>query len=222
MTIISLDRDGLSALSRHLCVGIPFVVPLSSPLPYVVAGTSPAAVNLAKGRPRAQPVGVAIQTLDLIEPALELDPETISLVRWLCFAEEAGVLVPVDDSAPAWLGPATVDGMAFLGGAWLPELSVLVTSRTHLYMSSANATASQPATTAAEAEAAFGGEFLVVDGDAFRDPSRAHGSSTMITVGRGGLLKVIRPGINNLAFGDDHDRYLDDLRRRWRHDQPRT
>jgi tRNA A37 threonylcarbamoyladenosine synthetase subunit TsaC/SUA5/YrdC len=218
MTIISLDRHGLGALSRHLSGGLPLVVPLSSPLPYVVAGTSPAAVNVAKGRPRAQAVGVAIRTLDLIEPALELDPETISLVRWLCFTEEAGVLVPVDESAPEWLAPATVDGMAFLGGAWLPALSGLVTGRTHLYMSSANATAGQPATTAAQAEAAFGGELLVVDGDAFRDPSRTHGSSTMITVERGGRLTVTRPGINNLAFGDDHNGYLDDLRQRWHHD----
>jgi tRNA A37 threonylcarbamoyladenosine synthetase subunit TsaC/SUA5/YrdC len=216
VTLISIDHRGLAALAGRLTGGVPVVVPLPSPLPYVVAGTDPGAVNAAKGRPRSQPVGAAVPTLDLIEPALELDPETVDLARWLCFTEQAGVLVPVGAAAPPWLAPATVEGMAFLGGAWLPELSALVEDRTHLYMSSGNATTGRPAATAAEAEAVFGRDLLVADGDAFRDPAAEHGSSTMIAVGPGRQLKVTRPGINNRAFGDDHEAYLADLLRRWR------
>lgn len=144
MTIISLDDRGLAALTEQLSGGAPVVVPLPSPLPYVVAGAEAGAVNAAKGRPRAQPVGAAIRTLDLIEPALRLDPESVRLARWLCFTEHAGVLVPVGADAPGWLAPATVDQMAFLGGAWLPELSALFADRTHLYMSSGNATTAGP------------------------------------------------------------------------------
>jgi len=46
--------------------------------------------------------------------------------------------------------------MAFLGGAWLPELSALVEGRTHIYVSSGNTTTGQPAATAAQAEAVTG------------------------------------------------------------------
>jgi tRNA A37 threonylcarbamoyladenosine synthetase subunit TsaC/SUA5/YrdC len=215
VTIISPDGRGIAELAACLSRGVPVVVPLPSPLPYVVAGTDPGAVNAAKGRPRTQPVGAVVSSLAPIAPAMQLDTETVDLVWWLCFVEEAGVLVPVDATAPPWLAPATVDGMAFLGGAWLPELSALAEGPAHLYMSSGNATSGEPAVTAAQAEAAFGGELLVADGDAFRDPSVAHGSSTMIAVRRRRQLTVVRPGINNLAFGDDHAGYVADLHRRW-------
>ncbi len=221
MTIFALGDHGTAALADLLSRGVPVVVPLPSPLPYVVAGTDPGAVNAAKGRPRSQPVGAAVLTLDLIAPALKLDPETVEIARWLLFSEQAGVLVPVGAKAPGWLAPATVDGMAFLGGAWLPELSGLHEGRTNLYMSSGNTTSGKPAVTAAEAEEVFGGDLLVVDGDAFRDPSVTHGSSTMIAVGRDAQLKVTRPGINNRAFGDDEPGYIADLIRRWPGDVPR-
>lgn len=74
--------------------------------------------------------------------------------------------------------------------------------------------------TAAQAEAAFGGGLLVADGDAFRNPTLSHGSSTMIAVGRAAYLTVVRPGINNAAFGEDRAGYLADLRRRYRETGP--
>jgi L-threonylcarbamoyladenylate synthase len=216
MALIIPDAAGLAALARQLAQGTPVVVPLPSPLPYVVAGTDPGAVNAAKGRPRSQPVGVAVRTLALIAPTMRLDPQTADLARWLLFSERAGVLVPVNEYAPWWLAPAIVDGMAFLGGAWLPELAGLIDGRTHLYMSSGNTTTGAPAVTAAQAESIFGRDLLVADGDACRDPAVPHGSSTMIAVEPGAGLRVVRPGVGNLAFGRDDAAYVADLRRRWR------
>jgi hypothetical protein len=215
MTLVLPTAAGLRRLTEQLDAGIPIIVPLPSPLPYVVAGTDAGAVNDTKGRPRSQPVGVGLRATAEIEPAMMLDRGTIDLVRWLLHAEGVGVLVPVDADAPAWLSPAIVDNRAFLGGAWLPELAGLTAGRTHVYMSSGNATSDRPAVTAAQAEAVFGSRLLVADGDALRDGSVTHGSSTMVAVAPGGKLTVARRGINNLAFGHDDIGYVADLRRRW-------
>ena len=48
MTIVQADDEGLRQVGRTLDAGIPTVVPLPTPLPYVVAGSDAAAVNLAK------------------------------------------------------------------------------------------------------------------------------------------------------------------------------
>ena len=76
-------------------------------------------------------------------------------------------------------------------------------------------TSEPPATTAAEASRSFGGQ-LVLDGDALRDRSVPHGSTTIVRMSRAGDLAAARSGINNRLFGDDLDAYTDDLTRRWR------
>ncbi len=153
MAMVVPDPAGITRLVEQLDAGAPFVVPLPSPLPSVVIGTDAPAVNTAKGRPREQPVGVGTTSVAPIMPAMLLDPDTVDLVRWLCHDEGVGVPVPVSSSAPWWLSPATVDGLAFLGSVWLGELAELLAGRTHVYMSSGNATGSQPAVTAAQTEA---------------------------------------------------------------------
>jgi tRNA A37 threonylcarbamoyladenosine synthetase subunit TsaC/SUA5/YrdC len=216
MSLIPVARGRLSELADSLDAGEPVVVPLASPLPYVVIGTRAAAVNEAKGRPGSQPVGVSVSSLDPVLPAVDLDAAWVDLARWLVFDELASVLLPVNANVPAWLEPAVSDGVAFVGGVLPPALNPLMSGRTHVYMSSANITGTTPAVTAAQAQSMFGDRLLIADGDGFRDQSLPHGSSTMISVSSDGSLGLARPGINNRAFGDDHDAYLADLCKRWR------
>ena len=196
--------------------GAPVVLPLPSPLAYVVTGTDAAAVNTAKGRPAAQAVGVSVADLDVIAAYLDVATGVLPPARWLCESELVSLLVPVLSAAPAWLAPAISDGMVFFTSApWLPELNDIIITFGHLYMSSANVTAGRPAETAAEAVDAFGDERLVLDGDLLRDRSAAHGSTTIVRLSTTGQLSVARSGINNAAFGADSTGYVADLFRRW-------
>jgi hypothetical protein len=61
----------------------------------------------------------------------------------------------------------------------------------------------------------FGDDLLVLDGDAYRDRSRPHGSTTIVRMTEAGDLSVARPDITNEAFGTDLDAYASDLSRRW-------
>jgi L-threonylcarbamoyladenylate synthase len=106
--------------------------------------------------------------------------------------------------------------LSFTCTPWLPELGKIIAEFGYLYVSSANLTGAQSATTATEAGRAFGDRLIVLDGDPLRDQSRPHGSTTMLRVSRQGDLTVARRGINNLAFGDDLTGYATDLAARWR------
>jgi hypothetical protein len=71
MTIVQADDEGLRQVGRALDAGIPTVVPLPTPLPYVVAGSDAAAVNLAKGRPAGQAIGVVVADLAIVTPYVD-------------------------------------------------------------------------------------------------------------------------------------------------------
>jgi L-threonylcarbamoyladenylate synthase len=106
--------------------------------------------------------------------------------------------------------------VCFTSTPWLPGIATILASFGHLYLSSANITGGRSATTAAEAGRAFGGKLIVLDGDAYRDRSRPHGSTTMVRMSQAGDLAVARTGINNAAFGPDLTGYANDLSARWR------
>ncbi|MBV8933373.1 MAG: hypothetical protein JO285_12580 [Kutzneria sp.] len=81
-------------------------------------------------------------------------------------------------------------------------------------MSSGNLTGGRPAVTAAEADEAFQRQLLVIDGDAHRDLSRPHGSSTMLRIDPRGDIRLVRSGVQDALSDPDH--YLDDALRRGR------
>jgi L-threonylcarbamoyladenylate synthase len=140
----------------------------------------------------------------------------LPMARWLCESELVSLMAPVRPGAPGWLSPAVPDGMAFFSATpWLPEITKIIATFGHLYVSSANTTGEQSATTAAQVGRSFGDDLLVLDGDARRDRSRPHGSTTIIRLTEAGDLAVARPGINNAAFGTDLNAYASDLSRRW-------
>jgi L-threonylcarbamoyladenylate synthase len=104
----------------------------------------------------------------------------------------------------------------FTSTLWLDRAATIIATFGHLYMSSANLTGGQSATTADAARRAFGDEVIVLDGDPWRDQTRPQGSTTMVALTRDGDLTVARPGINSAAFGQDQDAYAAELSRRWR------
>jgi L-threonylcarbamoyladenylate synthase len=216
MPVLTLENKGVAI--EALRSGRPVVVPWPSPLPYALTGTRAAAVNMAKKRPVRQPTGLSVAGIDVIAPYLDLADDAVPLARWLCESELLSLLVPVSlTRSPGWLAPAVQDGLVFFTAApWLPELATVIGSFGHLYMSSANITSERPAVTAAEAGRAFGDDLIVLDGDARRDPSRPHGSTTIVRMTGAGDLTVARPGISNAAFRADLDAYVHDLSRRWR------
>ncbi|GAA1877056.1 hypothetical protein GCM10009753_00020 [Streptantibioticus ferralitis] len=121
-TLLAGDRGVADAIDV-LRSGAPVVLPLPSPLAYVITGTDAAAVNTAKQRPASQPVGVSVADFDVLAAYLEVDEDVLPLARWLCESELVSLLAPIRRSAPDWLGPAASDGMVFFTAApWLPEL----------------------------------------------------------------------------------------------------
>ena len=215
VVVVDADAAGFGAAERRLAAGEPIVIPTPSPLAYVLFSDVAQAVNEVKGRRSDQPVGVTPTSLAPIRPFLAVEDRAVALIGWLCFTDHTSVLAPVVEAVPAWLAPAVVDGQAAFAGAWLPVLAPLLGDRTHAYSSSANLTSGLPATTAPQADAAFGGRLLVIDGDRQRSPEVPHASTTMIRVGADGSLAVHRDGINNASFTGDHDAYLADLRDRF-------
>jgi tRNA A37 threonylcarbamoyladenosine synthetase subunit TsaC/SUA5/YrdC len=210
------DRSVAEAITA-LRSGSPIVFPTPSPLAYAIGGMDPAAVNAAKGRPANQPAGLSVADLDVVAPYLDVAEVMLPMARWLSEHELVSLLVPVRPAGPGWLSPATVNGLlAFTCAPWLPVIAKIIAEFGRLYVSSANLTGGQSATTAAEAGQAFGDRLVVLDGDPLRDQSRPHGSTTMLQVNRDGDLAVVRPGINNQAFGEDLTGYAADLAARWR------
>jgi tRNA A37 threonylcarbamoyladenosine synthetase subunit TsaC/SUA5/YrdC len=217
MPVLTIDDGGVAQAVEALRSGSPVVIPAPSPLAYAIAGTRAAAVNTAKNRPAGQSVGVSVADMDVIAPYLDLADGVLPMARWLCESELVSLLIPVRPGAPGWLSPAISDGMVFFTATpWLPGLADIIASFGYLYMSSANITGGRPATTAAEAGLAFGDDLVVLDGDARRDQSRPHGSTTIIRLGPAGDVAVGRPGINNQSFGTDLNAYANDLSVRWR------
>ena len=221
MPILPINDDSVARAIEVLRSGSPVVIPTPSPLAYTITGAQAAAVNTAKNRPASQPVGVSVAHLDAIAPYLDLAGGVLPMARWLCESELVSLLVPVRPGAPGWLSPAISGGMVFFTSTpWLPELATIITTFGHQYVSSANTTGERSATTAAEANSPFGDDLLVLDGDAYRDRSRPHGSTTIVRMTRAGDLAIARPGINNEAFGPDLTAYASDLSRRWHAGQP--
>ncbi|MDT7711398.1 MAG: L-threonylcarbamoyladenylate synthase, partial [Pseudonocardiales bacterium] len=122
MTIVRADEEGLRQVGRALDASIPIVVPLPTPLPYVIAGSDAAVVNVAKGRPAEQATGVAVADFTMVTPYVELDEDTLAFARWLSAHELLNLMLPVGKGGPAWM--------------WRP----LLDERGHLYISSANRT----------------------------------------------------------------------------------
>lgn len=216
MPVLPLDDRSVARAIEALRSGSPIVIPAPSPLAYAITGTQAAAVNTAKQRPASQPVGVSVADIEAVAPYLDLAAGTLPLVRWLCESELVSLLVPVRPGTPGWLAPAISGGMVFFTSTpWLDKTATIIDTFGYLYMSSANRTGRQSATTATAAGQAFD-KLIVLDGDAWRDQTRPHGSTAMVRLSRDGELAVVRPGISSSAFGADLDAYANDLSRRWR------
>lgn len=215
MTVVRSDGEGLRQVARALDARIPVVVPLPTPLPYVVAGSDAAAVNVAKGRPAEQPTGVVVADFSLVTPHVELDEDTLAFARWLSAHELLNLMLPAREGGPAWMRPSTSKGMLGVMLGWLDRIRPLLDERGHLYVSSANRTGGEVAVTAAAANTAFGDELLVIDGDAARDQSVVSGSATIVRVGPHRQADVLRSGVNDAGFAGDTDGFLVDLSQRW-------
>ncbi|TDD70349.1 hypothetical protein E1293_34865 [Actinomadura darangshiensis] len=213
MAIRRLDQDGLRMATQELTAGRVVVIPFPSPLPYVIAGTTAPGVNTAKGRPAEQPTGMAIADPAGIRQYITLDPESLQFAEWASRVRKINLLVPVTDDVPDWLKPAVVDGRAGITLAWLPELRPLLDSFGHLYLSSANRTKNDVATTAHAAGTEFP-DHLVLDGDRLRDPTMKSGSAAMILFDKDLATRIHRGGIH-LDGHPDPDAYLTDLKRAW-------
>jgi tRNA A37 threonylcarbamoyladenosine synthetase subunit TsaC/SUA5/YrdC len=156
-------------------------------------------VNTAKQRPSTQEVAVWVRTAEVwseIAGYTRLPLRIQDLAADLLRSELVTVLVPVQDvhTLPPWLPPAVRDGNVLLfGTVWTPLKSALA-AFPRLYVSSANLTGRPPATTASEAAEMFGGDCLIVDGDAERDLQVAHRATSMVRVGLDGALELVRSG----------------------------
>jgi L-threonylcarbamoyladenylate synthase len=220
MTIVRADEEGLRQVGQALDASIPIVVPLPTPLPYVIAGSDAAAVNVAKGRPAEQATGVAVANFTLVTPYVELDEDTLAFARWLSAHELLNLILPVGEDSPAWMRPSMSQGWLGVMLGWLGQIRPLLDERGHLYVSSANRTGGDVAVTAATANTAFGDEFLVIDGDAARDQSVASGSAAIVGVGPHRQVDVVRHGINDADFAGDTSRFLQELIQRWEASRP--
>src|ERR1700727_80310 len=191
MSILLIDDDSVTEAIEVLRSGSPVVIPTPSPLAYTITGTQAGAVNTAKDRPATQSVGVSVADMDVIAPYLGLAEGVRPMARWLCESELVSLMVPVGPGVPGWLSPAISDGMVFFSATpWLPELAKVIATFGHLYVSSANTTGERSATTAAQVGRSFGDDLLVLDGDAYRDQSRPHGSTTIVRMTEAGDLSA--------------------------------
>ena len=152
------DRAQLHAI-EVLRGGGAVVVTNPSPMTYGVVARDARAVNLLKGRPTDQPVGVSVHSQaahDQLFRFLDLRTDALAAIDF-AVAERITVLAPIrsDPTMPEWLAPAIQDGwVAFFDGAWGP-LALLWLTFPFLYGSSANRTGEAPAASAAEARAQF-------------------------------------------------------------------
>lgn len=203
---------GLDAACRALARGQAIIVPNPSPMTYGLVASSASAVNAAKGRQPHQPVAVSLHDKtewQRVTPALDLPRELLPMIVAL-LRERLSLLVPVRDPAqsPAWVRSAVQGGhLAMFSGWWAP-LAPLWDRFPRLHGSSANRTGQPPAADAAEAASMFGPRVPLIDGDALRDPGRAHAASTMVRVSPDGTLIPHRRGAQDAASGLDLDTYI--------------
>ena len=215
MTIVAVGTEGLRRAGRVLDAARAVILPLPTPLPYIVASLDAAAVNAAKRRPSGQPVGLTVADFSLMTRHVDLDADTLTLARWLTADQMLNLLLPVRAGGSDWMRPSTSKGWIGVTLACLNQTRALLNQRGHLYVSSANRTGCPAAGTARAADAAFGGQLLVINGDPARDPSTASGSATIVRVGPRRHLEVVRHGIHDAAFAGDTNRFVQHLIRRW-------
>lgn len=208
------DRAQLHAI-EVLRGGGAVVVANPSPMSYGVVARDARAVNLLKGRPVDQPVGISVHSEaahDQLFRYLDLRTDTLAAIDF-ALAERIAVLAPIrsDPTMPEWLAPAIQDGwVLFFDGSWGP-LALLWLTFPFLYGSSANRTGEAPAASAAEARAQFPADTVIIDADDRRTPTAAHGASTIIRVDPAGRLTPHRSDIQDQAAGGP-DILLDRLR----------
>jgi tRNA A37 threonylcarbamoyladenosine synthetase subunit TsaC/SUA5/YrdC len=206
------DSTSATAVQEALRSGAAVVLPNPSPLTYVVAATSPEAVNRAKRRPASQEVAVWVLSDDIwAEIAAVTDLTDPDPAYRLLREARITALLPVRRPASVlpWLVPAIRDDHALLFGTCWPPILPALGSFPYLYVSSANRTGRPPAAAAAEAAEMFGEE-VVLDGDAARDPSVRHAATSMVRISPDGALELVRSGATDgVVLGGGH---LDD---RW-------
>lgn len=96
ITRIKFQHGIAQIVLEHLDKNEPILLPLQSPLPYIVVGRSPNIVNGVKGRPDEQAVARLCSSFEEIEPYLQmLTPEAISTARELLLVEHMTVLLPI-------------------------------------------------------------------------------------------------------------------------------
>ncbi|WP_329586715.1 hypothetical protein OG500_36355 [Kitasatospora sp. NBC_01250] len=210
------DPLDTAAADRALTAGQAVILPNPSPLTYVVAATTPRAVNSAKARPADQEVALWAHHdtawHDLV-PALQLRPGALRTALTLLRDELVTLLVPVraDAAPPDWAGAALRGGHLLLFGARWQPLSPLLARHPRLYVSSANRTGRPPAATAAQAAAMFGPGIPITDADRLRSTDTPHAATTMLRIAPDGQLTHVRPGAQDRAHGPDPARYLEHL-----------
>jgi tRNA A37 threonylcarbamoyladenosine synthetase subunit TsaC/SUA5/YrdC len=215
VTVVGHDHEGLSSVSAALEAGEAVLLPFPAPLPYAVAARSARTVNELKGRSSLQPVGVALADLSLVSDFVGLDEETFDFARWVSADQLCNVMLPVAGDTPLWVRGATSRGMLAVTLAWLPQLRGLLSDGGHLFVSSANRTGGRVATNAADADRSFGGSAVAVDGDAWRDQGLRAGSATILRLGPGLKVEVVREGINDQLFAGRPDGFVGALMSRW-------
>ncbi|TDO66648.1 tRNA A37 threonylcarbamoyladenosine synthetase subunit TsaC/SUA5/YrdC [Kribbella sp. VKM Ac-2571] len=214
MDLPEFERAQLHAIDV-LRGGGAVVVTRPSPMTYGVVARDARAVNVLKGRPVDQPVGISVHleaAHDQLFRCLDLGTDTLAAVDF-ALAERISVLAPIrpDPTMPEWLTPAIKDGwVLFFDGAW-GELPFLWPSFPFLYGSSANRTGEAPATSAGEARAQFPPGTVIIDADDRRTPAAAYGASTIVRVEPDGRMSLHRSGVQDQEAGGA-DVLLDRLR----------
>lgn len=209
------EPHGLSRACRELAAGNAVVVPNPAPLSYGIVATTAPAVNRLKRRPSGQNVAVSMHDRTQwhqVKPGIDLPPAALDAVGFL-LERRLSVLVPVRStmSLPRWVAPAVRDGyLAVFDGSWAPTAR-LWQQFPRLYGSSANPTGRPPATSAAQAAAAFGDACAVVDADGLDGPPGSRWASTMVRIDPTGLLELHRSGAQDTTSGLPSNEYCDDL-----------
>ena len=214
-TVLKYGEKTIPEIRRHLAGGHPVVLPNPSPLPYMVVGTSQAAINLAKRRPLQQSVASFVSGIEPFESYLDLNADGLKRARYCLMTMRLTVLCPIrpDHELPAHLSPSLRDGYLLLFAAHLPELRELCDDFSELYVSSGNLTEMRPEQRCSEVREQFereggsGLELLFLDGDHLRNDKILHGSTTMVRISRSGQCTVVREGIQEVT--DDFSVYIE-------------
>ncbi|ROQ63743.1 telomere recombination protein [Streptomyces sp. 840.1] len=213
------DAADMEDIRRALRGDAAVVLPNPPPLTHVVTATRPHTVNEAKARPAAQPVALWAHhpaTLRTVTACTGLDPAGTALAGRLLAEEHLTLLLPLrtDTRLPAWLPPACKDGWVLLFGARWHPLVPLLDDHPVLYVSSANRTGHQPATTPAEALAMFPASVPVLHlphpGDDPAD-SATRRATTTVALHPDGNLALHRTGAQDQPYPHPDD-YLAHLR----------